>query len=291
MKSSLKLSLAAALVLGGCSQLLGLGDYDIDSSLDPAGNAGEGGGGADVGGAGGDGDGGGGDGGRVGEGGGAGEGGTPGGEAGAGAGGGGGGGPVLIDCDSTDCCQKAGGTVGSLELLPNGDFEANRAAWGMSSENGYPIFTKESADTINANSGSWFAWIGGSENDVGVLGSPTFRLPDATGWLKLQGYRLFAFDSLALTGDFAQVSLWDVDAEDFALVFLEWDNSEYDSFDWELFEAEVPAAPFLNRDYQLSVAGVTDDQYDADPSDPEGQFASNFFFDDLSLKAQLCVLE
>jgi hypothetical protein len=262
----LKLTLLAMVTLAGCSQILGIDDYEIDQSLDAA--------------AGGEGNQG------------------PAGEAGEpttmggmpGASGAGGVDPEIIDCDSTECCADAGGTVTMIELLPNGDFETGRTAWGTNSQNMFEVFTKQTAESIPANSGSWFAWIGGSQNDIGVLLSPKFSIPEGTGWLGVEGYRWLAFDSAALMGDYAQVDMYDA-AGEFEVAeerFFYWDNAEYDSNDWALFALEVPLGVYTGTEHHIGIVGVTDDMYDVDADDPEDQEASNFFFDDLSFKAFSC---
>lgn len=164
---TLKLSLASALLLAGCSQILGLGDYEIDKTLDGDSSHG---GAADDGGSGGKNSSGGkandagktgteagegpvSNGGKNNDTGGtagtgntsAGEGGEPpapqGGAAGTGpvgeggAGGDGGAppvpGPVLIPCDSVTCCTSKGGTPDAgVELLKDGGFEAGTALDG-----------------------------------------------------------------------------------------------------------------------------------------------------------------
>jgi hypothetical protein len=291
----LKVTALALFTLASCSQILGLDDYSTDRSLDPAsgGDGNEGGDGSSKGGSHAGSDSKGGEPGMAGE---PGVGGEPGssgdgGATSAGAGGEAGQGPVVIPCDSTDCCDEAGGIVEETELLPNGDFETGRADWGTSSQNGYDVFTKQSATTIDANSGSWFAWIGGNQNDVGVVLSPRFAIPSGTGWLALEGYRLLAFDSLTMMGDYARVDLFDADG-DFELAeepFFYWDNAEFETNQWQLFAWEVPLGEYTGTEHQIGVVGVTDALWDVDENDADDQQASNFFFDDLSFKALKCV--
>src|SRR6187402_3430643 len=145
------------LALGGCSQIIGLSDYEVDPSLDEPGAGGESagsggknstGGKSNVipslggeGGTAGSGQGGaGGEAGMVSEGGvsgdGAGgdaQGGVPG-EGGAGAGGTGGTGgtgTVLVPCDSAACCALATGVATGVELLEDGGFELGTVAEGV----------------------------------------------------------------------------------------------------------------------------------------------------------------
>jgi hypothetical protein len=291
----LKVTALALFTLASCSQILGLDDYSTDPSLDPAsGGDGSEGGDGNSGGSRAGSDSKGGEPGMAGE---PGMGGSGAGQTGsggaseAGAGGEAGQGPMVIPCDSTDCCDKEGGIVEETELLPNGDFETGRAQWTASSKNEYEVFTKQSAATIDANSGSWFAWIGGNQNDLGIVFSPRFTIPSDTGWLAIAGYRLLAFDSLAMTGDYARVDMFDADG-DFELAeepFFYWDNSEFDTNSWQLFAWEVPLGEYTGTEHQIGVVGVTDALWDVDENDPDDQIASNFFFDDLSFKALKCV--
>jgi hypothetical protein len=132
-----KLGMLLLLTVGGCSQILGLSDYDIDPALGDAGEGGQatqGEGGGDTSGSSGksgsSGDAGA---GNVGQGGQVGQGGEPpvqGGMPAVGAAGAGGEGgtpqvPVtVIPCDSVQCCTSAGGIAEDRQLLQNIDFEA-----------------------------------------------------------------------------------------------------------------------------------------------------------------------
>lgn len=302
MPKLLSVSFVSLLVVAGCSQLIGLGDYEIDPSLDgAAGDAGaqggDGSGGKSPGGAGSDQGGEPGAGAQGGDPGVAGQGGEPGSHGGeppitqAGAGGQGGEPAVIIDCDSADCCDEAGGEIVETELVLNGDFEAGRAAWsqGYITNTEYSVLVKETASSIDANSGSWYAWLGGVESDSCYLDSPSFVIPKRTGWITATGYRYFAFDSLEGTGDLACLVMYVAGTSDVAEAFDCWDNYEFDTEDWVDFSYSVPAADYIDGEYTFSTVADTDDMFDGDPEDEESQKASNFFFDDLSLKAATCV--
>jgi hypothetical protein len=298
------------LALGGCSQIIGLSDYKIDDELDGAGGetlGGDGSGGSQAGSKnqGGEGptD-------RGGEGptdrggqgpihhGGQGaidHGGAPseGGEPAVGQAGqdGAAGAPsTTIDCDSAECCADEGGRAVGVELVKNGNFEGGRGAWTQYYVNNEDFLVLSDDSHIDAYSGTWYAWLGGVEDDIAELSSPEFTIPSGTGWLDLSGQRFLAFDTLEGTGDYAFVAIYEPGATNAEEIFASWDNYEYDDVDWTEFAVtDVPASHLVGNAYQLSVIGVTDLVFDGDPEDPEAQTASNFHFDDLSLKAYSCV--
>jgi hypothetical protein len=298
----LNLAFVSLLTVAGCSQVIGLSDYDI---VDPQTN---GAGGSSVG-VGGEGQGGeptstvggasvggtnvGGVPGQAGEAGAQGgqppvaEGGAPalGGQGGAGGEAEGGAGPSGPVCDSLKCCEDLGGTVVSTQLILHGDFEDAPTDWGTSSENEYDIFTEEDETTVSAHSGTWFAWIGGSEDDIGVMLSPSFTVPGDTGWLTLTGYRWLKFDSVSMTGDYVEVAMYaEGEYDSPEELFFSWDNSAFDTTGWTKFSAEVPVSTHALQSHQITIVGVTDALSD----DPADQAASNFFFDDVSFTAYAC---
>jgi hypothetical protein len=293
--SSRNLSLLAVVALGGCSQIIGLSDYDIEGTPstnagqastdggEPNGSAGEpsGGGtrnhagqpGNDAGA------------GNAAQGGRAGSGGSV---TAAGAGNGGeAGAPVVTPpvCTTSACCKNMGGVAVATELLVDGGFENNPATWGTSPSN---IFTEATANTINAHSGKWFAWLGGEVNDVSVLLSPDFTAPEDTGWLVVAGYYWLKFDTNGKPGDFVDIEMYD-STGDFSNPeesFFHWSTSGSDTSSWKAFSKEFPVKGYTTGTYDIAFTGVTDSIQD----DPNGQLASNFFFDDISLKAYRCQL-
>jgi hypothetical protein len=303
-KLRLNASVLALLAVGGCSQIIGLSDYEIDRKLGGAGGdavGGDGSGGSKAGskseggdgpidrGGEGPGDGGkgpidvGGDGpidrgGETSQGGeppvpqgGAGEGGAP---------------STVIDCESAECCEEEGGTVVGVELIKNGDFESGRGAWTQYYTNNEDFLVLSNDDHIDAYSGAWYAWLGGVESDTAELLSPVFTVPAGTGWFDLTAQRYFAFDSLEMTGDYAFIAIYEPGSTTAEEIFAAWDNFEFDTDGWvDVSVPDVPASHLVGVEFQLSVIGVTDDMAD----EPTEQAASNFHFDDLSLKAYSCV--
>jgi hypothetical protein len=309
-KLQLNAAVLTLLAIGGCSQIIGLSDYEIDKELDGAGGeavGGDGSGGSTAGSKSEGGDGPvdrGGEGpidrgGETSQGGEVNGGGTPSTAGQPGVGGEGGSAPVPIDCDSEECCNDEDGVVVQVggELLPNGDFEAKRSSWYgyYDSSDTLDVFTEN--DPVEAHSGDWYVWLGGTVDDAAELQSPTFTVPEGASWLRMAGFRFFAFDSLALDGDAAAIALYPASGTDAVEVFSFWDNYEYDNDRWEEFVgSHVPAEAYVGDEYFVSIVAVTDALYDVDPPpDPEDpdppveQKASNFFFDDLSLTAYRCV--
>lgn len=291
--------LATLLVAGGCSQILGISDYQIvDDPTGEGGDTGQGGDGAVSG-----------KGGKAGAAGDAGapsqagdgpgpgpggsdQGGMPG-QGGSGtvggAGGEGGEPPIirtLIPCDSVECCTDAGGVVDELQLLQNVDFEAGQEWWDEYSDLTYDLIVSEDdTDTVNAHAGKWFVWMGGAEDEGAVLSSPTLEIPADTGWVTLSGWRYLVFDSATATTDFAVVQLWDENDFDtpYENIYL-WDSAVYDTNSWTKFEVSGAGELYAGLPLQLWISGFTD----ATADDPVGQAASNFFFDDISFVAARC---
>ncbi|HKY39890.1 MAG TPA: hypothetical protein VJN18_28335 [Polyangiaceae bacterium] len=302
-----KLGMLLLIAVGGCSQIIGLSDYEVDPALGDAGQGGQAQGeGGDASGS--SGKAGGGDAGvgNVGQGGESVQGGMPavGGTSAGGEGGspevpvvggtsagGEGGSPevpvVVIPCDSVDCCTTAGGIVDERQLLENVDFEAGRSWWGESSSGSFAIIVNETqAGTINAHLGAWFVWLGGATNEVGVILSPTLDIPADTGWVTLSGYRYLRFDSTTSFTDYAQIRLfeegmYDVPYEDIYI----WDNFAFNTNSWTPFEVSGSGEFYASLPLQLAITGVTD----ATSDDPTVQEASNFFFDDISFTSSRCV--
>lgn len=295
------------LLAGGCSQILGLGDYEIEPGLDGAsgegtqpdgrgGNDGEGGGQPShagtsaVGGTESEGgertvEGGGpGNGGRGGEGGGA----EPVGAAGQA------GSPAeIVPCDSEDCCQQEGGTPVGVELLEDGSFElAADTPWTEVSTNSVAIITNNLDFGFEPRTGDYFAYLGGLEDEVSTLYSENFVVPDDAGWFVLSGYRLFQIDTQDdVNLDFSGIGLYGPAAADLNLVELPffWGRPTDSSIGWgesptwKRFEASWDAAPHVGERRHLGIRG----RADAYSMDTERQ-ASAYLYDDVSLELFRC---
>jgi hypothetical protein len=287
-------TLAAA--AAACSQITGLSDYEIDSSLGDAGDpsragAGSilGGAGAILGGAGGE---------TV-------EppnGGVPGGAGepatgGTDAGGQGGSGPnlITIPCDSEDCCADEGGEPLGVELLKDGGFEAGpvddgNMNWKESSTVGVPLIS-DGFGELSPRNGVYLAWLGGLLNELSDLQSHNIVVPDDAGWMVLTGYRLFQIDDFTQQNqDFCGIGLYDPQESDPIELPFFWDRTDpnFGSTDsaWERFEAAWDAAPHAGETRYLLLRGSVDGL-----STDDVIVSSNYVFDQLSLKAFRCVKE
>lgn len=69
--------------------------------------------------------------------------------------------------------------------IKNCDFEKGRNGdWTEFSSNNYAIISTETTAQINAHSGTWLAWLGGSNNEVALL-AQTVTIPAAKPYLQL----------------------------------------------------------------------------------------------------------
>lgn len=327
-KPNLKLALLLVLTAAGCGQIIGLGDYEIDPSLDGAGKGGS----------------------RSGEGGEAGEpsrsgassggkGGTApqpsGGEGGTrpvetptagesgrspnnGGAGGDEPGPAVIPCDSITCCTSKGGRAVGEELLvipvssacdplteycePNyGGFEYGPKAdgnspWTESSELDFPLVTDGVEEKTNPHKGTYLAFLGGVRGEKSLLISQPFDIPSDAGWITLSGYRLFETDradpSVMDNEDTMSFSLWD--ESDPQEVPFYWDREDPGlAADWTKFERSFDAAPHQGTTRYLYALGQTDelsDRYGAGGAGTNEDYpaSSNYMLDDLSLKVFRC---
>jgi|GEM_PF-6945093 len=167
----------------GCGMILGLDDYEIDSSVSDSVSAGDdsSSGGSDDGSGGGDDGSGGGD-----DGSGGGDDGSGGGDDGSGGGG---------ACDSDDCCE-------AVELLRNGSFEETLGWSQLSATNNYTlIFSDLEAGVYPAPDGAYVAWMGGLEDEWFEL-VQAFSLPPGTASLAVSGkYKIESSDARSDPGD------------------------------------------------------------------------------------------
>jgi hypothetical protein len=312
IRPKLKLTLLALLALAGCSQILGIDDYDIDKKLDGA-----------VGGDGnqaGQGNGGGSDGGsnnqagtRSSE---AGEntGGTDttpsGGTAGTGgtnpggAGDGGGGAPMgqLIPCDSEDCCDDADGISVGLELLSDGGFETGLVSDGESpwSQDATDIegITDDLLLGWTPKSGDFYAYLSGIAGETTSLYSEDLEIPADAGWLVVSGYRWFQIDEqddvnddLGLVGFYGYENV-NGDPEELPFYWagpLTSTDGWGDTPAWRVFEYSWDAAPHQGTTRYLGLRGKSDEYpLDPDPTDDDPAPASSYLFDDVSLEVFRC---
>jgi hypothetical protein len=303
------------LFVGGCSQIIGLSDYDVDPQL--------GGSAAAAGGEGGDG-------------------GTPaaGGtkptagtatiEAGAPAGGqppvgqagqppleqggqpplgqagepgggqagqGAGGEPaVVMPCDSAACCTKAGGVARGEELLKDGGFELGNGVDTPWTEE----FTKDGADYVDEaitndtslgfkpKAGAYYVYLSGIQGERATVYSEDLNIPADAGWLVVSGYRYFQIDKAdATNADFSLIAFYDLDGNPLEIPFY-WAYSEADGFGstngvWKVFSKSWDAAPHQGQVRYLGLRGESD-KIPASGS-PK---ASSYLFDDVSLKVFRC---
>lgn len=322
-RSKLVLTLLA---VAGCSQIIGLSDYEVDPSLDETSGgddsgsggksgstAGNGAGGKTVipgvGGEGGDGAGGQGGAGAGAEGGmSSGEGGSPeagappsggkggaGGTSGAGGKGGSGGlggGSVLVPCDSAGCCTLAGGVPTSVELLADGGMELGPISegnpyWTRKSTGDYEPITSD--ETWPAESSPYYAWLAGIEEETTVLWSEDVTIPSNAGWLQLSGYRLFEVDSHdAENYDEAAVGMYGYgdEAADEVKLFYWTDPAITDSIGW----GDTADWTYFSTTFSAA-PHVNKVRYLSllgySDAYPEG-LVSHYLFDTISLKAFTC---
>jgi hypothetical protein len=281
----------------GCSQIIGLSDYDIDPGLDAAGGeAGEGGsnsgGGTkpkpDAGEA------------NAGEGmvGPAGAGGMgAAGEAGMPGAAGAGGAPLgqLIECEDAECCTMEGGTAVGVEMLMDGGFELGSPAegnspWEESSDAGIDIITNDLTLNWTPHTGEYYAYLAGVVSESAAIFSENFTVPADAGWMEVSGYRWFQIDSEEDTNeDFSAVALYNLMAsdniEELPLFWGAPDLSDLGFGDvtrWTKFTASFSAVPHRKHTRYLTIAASTDD------FTTTSRQASSYLYDDVSLKVFRC---
>jgi hypothetical protein len=299
-----KLGMLLLLAVGGCAQIIGLSDYEVDPALGDAGDGGQaqqGEGGGDTSGS--SGKAGGGDAGvgNVGQGGEpAVQGGMPAvGGTGPGAGGdaqGGSGQGELIPCDSEVCCIAADGTVVGDELLIDGSFElgpvsAGDTPWTQST-------TTTGLDLINVEGGGWtprtgtyFAYLSGLPDEESLMWSEDVTVPVGTGWLELTGYRRFQIDVAdSLNFDYALINFYGNEVDSYDEYLFDWGDPAISkdgwgaTANWTRFSASWDAAPHAGTVRYLAFLGSSD-AYPATGT----TVASSYLYDDISLMAYRCV--
>ena len=310
-----KLTLLAVLALAGCSQILGIDDYDIDKKLDGAA-----GGDGNHGGEGNDGGSGGGTNNQAGapdsqagapstggapSGGSSGTSGTSGTASGGmdagGAGGDGGGPPMgeLFPCDSDDCCDAADGIAVGAELLGDGGFELaaeGASLWLQESVEGVEAITDDLELGWEPRSGDFYTYLSGIPGERTSVYSEDLVIPDDAGWLTVSGYRRFQIDEMTVANaDFALVGFFSYENDSAEETPFWWgDPDTYpdgwgNTAAWVKFERSWDAAPYQGLTTYIGLRGESD-LYPADP-DPEDDVpgdASSYLFDEVSLEVFRC---
>lgn len=314
-KISRNLTVSALLALGGCSQIIGLSDYEVDSAS-PGNGGGEAGEGADGGAqsSGGTspragtssveagspsmvqgGESAGGQGGTAGN--------QPiggqGGQAEAGETGAGGEPAIEVPCNSPTCCTQMGGVARGVELLDDGGFEAGpvnegNAFWTEESTNDLEIITETDPTGtglgFKSHSGMYYAYLSGLADEESSIYSLDFVVPANAGWMTVSGYRLFQIDTQDATNDdFALIALYDPAATAPEELPFWWGappahpDGWADSPTWKKFELSWDAVPHRGKTRYLGLRGSSDG-YSTDPD----LDSSSYLFDDVSLKAYRC---
>jgi hypothetical protein len=311
------------LTVAGCSQIIGLSDYEIDPSLDEPGSAGETSSGASGGttngkggstsggkssvipgaGAGGEagegtnGQGGSGaDGGTTGA---AGDGGQNGGGTAAGGDGGQSGGGELVPCDSLNCCMIAGGVAKGVELLQDGGFEkglitGGESPWTQQSTNDFETITDGSDYGWAPRGGSYYAYLSGVQEEETLLWSEDLQIPADAGWLQLTGYRIFQVDAKnAANTDYGAIGFYGYGENDPVEEPFYWTDPALtgsigwgDVTSWTPFSASWSATPHQGQERYLQFVGYSDSYPVVD--DPDATDASSYLFDSVSFKVFRC---
>ena len=282
----------------GCSQLLGIGDYEIDPKLDgSAGAASTDGGDAGTSNAGG----------RAGTpsspgGEGPGNGGTAhageqnmpqGGEAGGG--GAAGASPLgeVVPCDSADCCEQLGGTAVGIELLKDGGFELGAPEDGspwkeVTTTAGNALIIDDLSFGFEPKVGDWFVYLSGLAGEESTI-YQTPVVPKDAGWLVVSGWRLFQVDTQDdMNADFAGIGLYAFPSGDNVEVPAFWSappaqDGWGDAPKWIRFEYSFDALPHQGLKREIDFRGSSD-EYSTDTDSK----ASSYLFDELSFKSFIC---
>jgi hypothetical protein len=288
--------------IGGCSQILGISDYEIEPDVGHHSDH--------IGGAGGEGNPDPGDGGANTAGtqnhAGTGHGGQP--EAGAGPEPGVAGSPVtdagaggtnsqpgteIVPCDSAECCADLGGTAVGVELLKDGGFELGTVDDGspwkeVTTTTSNELIFNDLSLGFAPKTGDYFVYLSGiAGEDSTVYQTPV--VPKDAGWLVVSGWRYFQVDTQDDTNaDFAGIGFYDYPSGDQLELPFYWStppsqNGWGDSRKWTHFEYSFDALPHQGKKREIDFRGSSD-KYSTDPD----LDSSSYLFDDLSLKAFTC---
>lgn len=291
------LLLSALAAAAGCSQIVGISDYQIDPKLDGAAGA-DGGTGAT---------------GATPPGGMKNEGGMPNGgqppneggapsagSATAGEAGAAGAPGVVLPCDSADCCLELGGTPVGVEMLKDGGFELGPVTdgdspWTQLSTNDVEIITNDPSFGFDPKSGDYYAYLSGIAGERSTLYTETITVPSDAGWLVVSGYRLFQIDLQDSTNeDFCGVGFYEVPPAMALEIPFYW-SSTADSTDgwgdtptWKRFEASWDAAPHQGAKRRVGLVAQSDNYPDPADVAADDLTSSSYLFDDISLKVFRC---
>ncbi len=287
--------------VGGCTQILGISDYEIDPSLG-AHAGGEGGNGGTKPSGGTKSDAGGPNGGQR-----SGEGGAPDTNVGGApiigdAGAGGAGAPVgtVVPCDSADCCAQLGGTAFGVEMIKDGGFElgtveAGKSPWTQLSTNSAEVITNDPSFGFDPKSGAYYAYLSGIPGERSTLYSETVTVPNDAGWLTVSGYRLFQIDLQdPLNHDFCGIGFYAVPPDKALEIPFYWSDPAHntdgwgDTPNWKRFEASWDAAPHHGAKRRLGLVAESDKYPAKADVAPGDSTASSYLFDDVSLKFYRC---
>jgi hypothetical protein len=297
--------------IGGCTQILGISDYEVDPKLDGtgAGDAAGQGGSGDTGTSGSAGtkpsggtknDAGSPNGGQP-------QGGAPepgtAGSSMTGDAGAGGDAPVVgtvVAADSAEKCTELGGKAVGVEMLKDGGFELGTVGdgdspWTQLSTNSYEVITNDPDFGFDPHAGTYYAYLSGLQGERSTLYTEPLTIPSDAGWLVVSGYRLFQIDVQdAVNADFCGIGFYAIPPNDALEIPFYWSDPASstdgwgDSPNWKRFEASWDAAPHKGQKRKLGLVAESDTYPDKATAAPDDTLASSYLFDDVSLKVFRC---
>jgi hypothetical protein len=167
------------------------------------------------------------------------------------------------------------------DLLENGDFDKGRVSWDTNADNIIYDDTDLPPDiTIEAHSGSYFAWLGGALSVTRKLSQRVDALPRASA-LKLKGKYFVASESLSsvedtLTMDVVEAATGRVLATPLSLSNVNPTQSGSTVFSWHDLSLDI-SSDHSTQGFLLRITSVTDAANN-----------TNFLFDTLTLKPSSC---
>jgi len=144
----------------------------------------------------------------------------------------------------------------------NPGFEEGPTAWSQSSSNGWPLIVLATETDVSAHDGSWLAWLGGDDNEVGVL-SQTITISAAAPYLHFW-YWAYSIDTCGY--DYFQVAVNSTNIYNMDL--CDYSNTG----GWVEMILDLSAYAGLNKTVQFSI-------------NTDNIFSSNLFLDDVSMSA------
>lgn len=199
----------------------------------------------------------------------------------------------IVPCDSAECCTQVGGTAVGVELLKDGGFELGTPDDGspwkeVTTTAGNELVFNDLSLGFKPKSGDYFVYLSGIPNEESTVYQSPF-IPDDAGWLVVSGWRYFQVDTQDDTNqDFAGIGLYDYASGDSVELPFFWSappaqDGWGDSRKWTHFEYSFDAAPHQGKRREIDFRGSSD-SYSTDPD----VTSSSYLFDDLSLKAFTC---